>query len=380
MPEPRDPRSIIEEAEQAAAAGDYASAEQLLREAALLQEARLGPLHPDLANTLNNLGVVCERTDKPIDAEACFRRAFAIATAVLAPDHPFVATSRQNLHDFCQAQGKPVDVAAPPPAVTANLEEPATASSDPPHEAELLAESPDLEPETAQLEDPATASSDPPHESQQLLESPDFEPVHKRSFGPLWIGTLIAGAVLVVILMTARAWFSSPDPRESSAEIALTPTREVPAPPARHSPERIPLLTATTRTPAVPAKTTESGRDGVRTGRIAAASTATRPTVVKARLCAELEEWRCDPPDHPVPPGHLFFYTQVKSSSATTVTHRWYRGDRLYQSVDIRVQASPSGYRTYSRHTMSSESAGDWRVELRAEDGTVLHEERFSVR
>ena len=114
--------------------------------------------------------------------------------------------------------------------------------------------------------------------------------------------------------------------------------------------------------------------------RIAAAPTPERPTVVKARLCAELEEWRCDPPDRPVPPGLLFFYTQVKSSSPTTVTHRWYRGNRLYQSVDIRVQASPSGYRAYSRHTMNSESAGNWRVELRAEDGTVLHEERFSVR
>ena len=75
MPETREPRSVIDAAEQAAAAGDYASAEQLLREAALLQEASLGPLHPDLANTLNNLGVVCEITEKPVDAEHFFRRA-----------------------------------------------------------------------------------------------------------------------------------------------------------------------------------------------------------------------------------------------------------------------------------------------------------------
>ena len=57
-------RSIIEAAEQAAGAGNYARAEVLLREAALLQEARLGPLHPDLANTLNNLGIVCEMNGK----------------------------------------------------------------------------------------------------------------------------------------------------------------------------------------------------------------------------------------------------------------------------------------------------------------------------
>ena len=104
MPEPREPRSIIELAEQAAAAGNYASAEELLREAALVQEASLGPLHPDLANTLNNLGVVCEITGNGVDAEHCFRRAFTIATAALEPDHPFVATSRKNLRDFCEAR------------------------------------------------------------------------------------------------------------------------------------------------------------------------------------------------------------------------------------------------------------------------------------
>ncbi len=102
MPEPREARSMIENAEQAAAAGNYASSENLLREAVALQEQTLGPHHPDLANTLNNLGVVCEMTDNPMDA-ALLPPACAIATATLAPDHPFVATSSKNLHDFCAA-------------------------------------------------------------------------------------------------------------------------------------------------------------------------------------------------------------------------------------------------------------------------------------
>jgi len=81
-----------------------------------------------------------------------------------------------------------------------------------------------------------------------------------------------------------------------------------------------------------------------------------------------------------VPPGPLFFYTQVKSTRATTIQHRWYRDNRLHQSLELRVQASPSvGYRTSSRTIMNSESAGSWRVELRTEDGLLLHEERFSV-
>jgi hypothetical protein len=77
----------------------------------------------------------------------------------------------------------------------------------------------------------------------------------------------------------------------------------------------------------------------------------------------------------------MFFYTQLKSATATTIEHRWYQGDRLRQAVQLRIQANPGdGYRTYSRNTISSDRAGDWRVELRSADGTVLHEERFTVR
>src|SRR5918996_750822 len=107
MPEPREPRSLIAAAEQAAGAGDYVSAERLLREAARLQEAELGPIHPDLANTLNNLGIICDITDKADDAERYYRKAYAIAAAVFHPDHPFVTTSRKNLMDFCEARGIP---------------------------------------------------------------------------------------------------------------------------------------------------------------------------------------------------------------------------------------------------------------------------------
>jgi hypothetical protein len=77
----------------------------------------------------------------------------------------------------------------------------------------------------------------------------------------------------------------------------------------------------------------------------------------------------------------LFFYTQIKSAGATTVQHRWYRDDRLHQTVNLRVQASrAAGYRTYSRNLMTSDSTGKWRIELRSEDGALLHEERFTVR
>src|ERR1700752_1012596 len=113
MPDTREPRSLIEAAEQAANGGDYSSAERLLREAADSQEATLGHVHPDLANTLNNLGVVCELADHPEEAERCFRRAYQIAVNVFEPDHPFVRTSRKNLEDFCAANGKPFEEIVP---------------------------------------------------------------------------------------------------------------------------------------------------------------------------------------------------------------------------------------------------------------------------
>ena len=91
-------------------------------------------------------------------------------------------------------------------------------------------------------------------------------------------------------------------------------------------------------------------------------------------------DWRCAHASLPVAPGSLFFYTRVKSTGDTTVQHRWYRGERLYKVVELRVRAnSVRGYRTYSRTTVNSLSGEDWKVELRSNDGTLLHEERFSV-
>ena len=311
MPEPREPGSIIKAAEQSAAAGDYAAAEELLREAAVLQEASLGPLHPDLANTLNNLGVVCEINHNDGEAEQCFRRAYAIATTVLKPDHPFVATSRQNLSDFCDARGKRVD-------------------------------------------------------EQPLVRS--------RFIRPLAIGGVGPALMLIVILAAVRPWLNSSGQARSAPAIVSDSPRETTAPQAALSVEPLAL-------PKQTKKTGEDHPDGETARRTTEASAPMRLTVVKARLCADLEDFACDPPDTPVPAGPLFFYTQVKSTGATTIQHRWYRNDRLYQSVPLHVQASTrDGYRTFSQSIMTGESAGSWRVELRTEDGVLLHEERFSVR
>ena len=348
MPEPHEARSIIESAEQAAATGNYSSAEKLLREAAALQEQTLGPHHPDLANTLNNLGVVCEMADNPIDAEHYFRRAHTIATATLAPDHPFVVTSRKNLHDFCAARGRPAELKPSPPATAAWLEAPA----------------------------PPAAS---PRESSASAEKQNVTPTpRKRSLRPLALGALSGVALLIVILMIAGYWGSGEEETTSPPVSAIAPAGETPAPrptPSSAEPSARPEPTAK------PVQPTRSEADAVSATPTTPTRSAPVPTVVTAQLCTALKSWQCEAAGREVPPGPMFFYTQVKAATATTIEHRWYQGDRLRQAVQLRIQPNLSaGYRTYSRNTISSERAGDWRVELRSADGTVLHEERFTVR
>jgi len=352
MPDAREPQSVIDAAEQAAARGDSGSAERLLREAIILQEAELGPFHPDLANTLNNLGVVCEFTNKLADAEQCYRRAFAIATAALDPDHPFVATSGKNLRDFCNARGIAVEPPSSPPVVTAD---PPQAPSGGHHSQEQ-------------------PSSDEPRSTGSTPPSP-------RS---LVIGILSVVALVLVVVFVPRSWFSSDAQPESSAvDTASRPAQPstpalTPQPPA---PKDAPPTTKDA--PATPKEAPPAAASPARERRLTPDAAPASLTVVEARLCRRLstDDWRCDGVNSPVDTGPLVFYTRVKASSDTTVLHRWYQGDRVHQVVELPIRANPGdGYRTYSRNTINSGSAGDWRVELRTKDGILLHEERFVVR
>jgi Tetratricopeptide repeat/Protein of unknown function (DUF2914) len=349
MPESRDHRAIVEAAENAAGAGDYATAERLLREAAALQEASLGPQHPDLANTLNNLGIVCEMTQKPEDAERFFRRAYAIAAATLKPDHPFVTTSRKNLEDFCRARGKPVDrptpKAAAPPPVPVEKKKPVTRPANVPR---------------------ARKASEPP---SPVVSSGGLP-------SPVAIGILVAIALVVTFIATPL--FRSNNAAESPA---ASPEAAPPASPAPAPVDNTIKATPPAQKPAAalappsPARRAEKG-----SGRAALAA----PVLVEARLCRNLatdDDWECVSPRSPVGAGPLFFYTRLKSPTDTTVQHRWYRGNRVRQVVELRVRANTdAGYRTFSRNTINDLDQADWRVELTTSDGTLLKEIRFTVR
>jgi hypothetical protein len=335
MPDTREARSLVQAAERAAEANEYVRAEQLLREAAILQEADLGPLHPDLANTLNNLGVVCEIAEKPVDAEHFFRRAYAIATSGLQPDHPFVATSRKNLEDFCAARGIAVDA--------------------------LIQERP---PERSPVE-----------ESPQAAQQVPSRPSSRR----LAIGALIAGALLLS-LIGSLTWFRSHDRAESTLGSSSLPPARDPIP------ANVPTVTnEAPHPPPVPAENrnpeTSISRPPVVASRPPLVAVAHVCSSLSTRTAGSSSDWQCASLNAPAGPGSLYFYTRLKSPTDTTVQHRWYRGNRLFQVVELSIRANTSdGYRTYSRATVNNESPADWRVELRTKDGDLLHEQRFAVR
>ena len=322
MSEAPQARSLTELAEAAAAAGDCVSAARHLRNLAILQESELGPVHPDLANTLNNLAVVSERAGDLDAAEAAFRRACVITRTAFDADHPFVATSDRNLREFCEAH-------------------------------------------------------DRPYERRTLNGSSGVDRVAAPSpFGRPWSTLVVVGAVGGLATAAAFLWLtagrseSTPTEAVAAARIASTPELKSEARPestAVSKPEPQPKPSAVVPAPV-------------------AAAQASRPvSLVSATVCRDFSTagggaWRCTSVAGSAAPGPFVFYTRVKSTAPTTIEHRWYRGDTLHQSVSLRVAANTgAGYRTFSRNTVGSDRVGTWRVELRGADGAVLHQETFVV-
>jgi hypothetical protein len=334
-----DPASMVEAAQKAVGDGDYPAAERLLREAAAMQEATLGASHPDLASTLNNLAFVCERTSQFAEAERGYRRAHAIAVASLRPGHPFIATSLKNLLEFCAAQGIPI------------WKPPATRSED---------DFPLLDAGEDQLE-------------ASIVSGTVARPPHAGQFAAIRLPPRVIAVAAFVAVAIVVGVFARQGQGTASTSPPVTATRQA----------RLPDAVAATSTPIpvppnAPTPTvTPERRD----------STSLVPvTVLNAGLCSALEkrgspDWLCAPASGDLSPGTYVFYTRLLTNANTTVEHRWYRGDRVHQVIRLRVTASPgNGYRTFSTTTISPERAGDWKVELRAADGSLVQEERFVVR
>jgi len=349
-----DIQPLMERAEQAAHRGDFAAAEEALRLAVELQERTLGASSPEVASTLNNLGIVYERLDRPEDAESSYRKAFAIAKAVFAPDHPLVETSANNLREFCHARGIPFEQKEPvaeqmePVAVSARAETPPAVPSSPAREVP-----------------PEPAAATPPGSSG----------------GPIVLGAAVVLAIAAGIFFASHRATAPVSPPASSAAVPAAPPVEPEAAP--RAPAPAPAQPASP--PVAVTKPASKPSPPAVTPRPAPPQTAQRVAVVEtldARLCQSLDiaaNWRCDPLPESAASGPVFFVTRLKSATDTSVEHRWYRNGKLSHSVTLHVPATGSGYRTYSRMTASRDRSGTWRVEVRDTAGTVLDSRTFVV-
>ncbi|MDD5036335.1 MAG: tetratricopeptide repeat protein [Methylococcaceae bacterium] len=86
--------------------GHYSQAEPLYRRSLAIFEKVLGPDHPYVAKSLNNLAELYRMQGRYAQAAPLFQRSLTIFEKALGPEHPDVATSLNNLAGLYQAQGQ----------------------------------------------------------------------------------------------------------------------------------------------------------------------------------------------------------------------------------------------------------------------------------
>ena len=96
-----------------AAQAHYAEAEHLHKRSLAIRETALGPGHPHVATSLNNLALLYRAIERYSEAEPLFKRSISILETALGPDHPGVATSLNNLALVYFAQARYAEVELP---------------------------------------------------------------------------------------------------------------------------------------------------------------------------------------------------------------------------------------------------------------------------
>jgi len=84
--------------------GENEKAEPIFRRALRIRQTVLGPGHPEVAMTLNNLALVRSQQKRYAEAAELFRRALAIRQRALPPDHPDLAATLESLAVLAQKQ------------------------------------------------------------------------------------------------------------------------------------------------------------------------------------------------------------------------------------------------------------------------------------
>ena len=92
--------------------GKYARAVVVAKQALQVAEQNVGPDHPDVATSLNNLAEIYRAQGDYARAEPLHKRALAIREKALGPDHPHVATSLENLAALYRATKRSAEAEA----------------------------------------------------------------------------------------------------------------------------------------------------------------------------------------------------------------------------------------------------------------------------
>ena len=347
-----DLQQAIDAAEQAAATGNLATAEVHLHEVLRLQIHYVGELDPDVAATLHKLAIVCERTGRIAEAEAMYRRAVAVASEVLPADDPLLRQCSDDLTAFLAA----------------------TAAAETPVQAPRPAPSPVGPPPDRA---PAAASS-----RRDVYAAPAASTTGMPTWLLAGLGILAALAV-VALIWRSTATTAAPD-SSTAATTAAPPPTATPPPGAEPATPASAARQPEPSAPPVAAAPAPSSAPAAPPRPASPAAATAGVQVLDARLCRQLTPsgaWTCVPPENPPAFGRYYYLTRLAAPATLEVEHRWYRGDRLVQSVPLTIRASSgSGFRTYSRQTVPEAQPGEWRVEVRSQQGTVLAEERFTVR
>ena len=88
--EPRDAARLLE-VRLPPESEDQGEAMELHQKCLAIELATLGPDHPDVATSYNNMAVTLKKQGKHAEAMVLYRKCLAIRLAKLEPDHPHVA-------------------------------------------------------------------------------------------------------------------------------------------------------------------------------------------------------------------------------------------------------------------------------------------------
>ncbi len=99
-------QSLIDRLETHYLANEWELALAVGKEALAMAKQAVGPDHPDVAATLNNLALICRAQKQHAQAELYLNRALAIWESACGSDHPDVAIALNNLALLCIARGQ----------------------------------------------------------------------------------------------------------------------------------------------------------------------------------------------------------------------------------------------------------------------------------